>query len=172
MSFGVVFLWLILAVLLVLAVGQGNDTMERSLARAIQQFAMLVPRMICAIIASGFLAHLIPAETISAFLGEDAGLLGVLIGTLAGLIVPAGPVIAFSIAAVFAQADASLGSLFAFLTSWSVFAIHRVFMYELPLLGPSFLRMRIIAVAGLPVAAGLLGFLIGFIADITPYGQT
>lgn len=171
MSLGVLLLWVLLGVLLVLAVREGPATLERGAQRALKQFAMLVPRMICAIIASGFIAKLIPAEAISTWLGPESGFVGILIGAGTGLIIPAGPVIAFSIAAVFAQADASVPALFAFITSWSVFTVHRMFMYELPLLGPTFLRMRVISVALLPLLAGLLGLFIGTIAEITPTGR-
>ncbi len=170
MSFGVFVLWALLAVLLVMAV-QDADTLDRALERALKQFALLVPRMVCAIVASGFLAHLIPAEAISTFLGPESGIVGVFVGTLTGLIVPAGPVIVFSIAAVFAQADASVAALIAFLTSWSLFTVHRVFMYELPLLGPSFLRLRIVSVAAMPLIAGLIALIIGSIVEITPTGR-
>jgi uncharacterized membrane protein YraQ (UPF0718 family) len=170
-SVGLVSLWGVLAVLLVIAVRRGDGSLVAGAERAVEQFAKLVPRMVCALAASGFIAKLIPAEIISRFLGEDAGALAVVIGALAGLIVPSGPVIAFSVAAVFAQADASLGALIAFVTSWSLFAAHRILIYELPMLGPSFLRLRLVSVAALPFMAGGMGMLVGLFATIATRAQ-
>ncbi len=76
--------------------------------------------------------------------------------TAAGMIIPAGPVIAFSVAAIFARSGASTAALITFLTSWSLFAAHRIFIYEIPLLGPSFLRLRLSSVGLTPVLAGLM----------------
>jgi len=60
--------------------------------------------MFCALIAAGFCAKLLPAEWISGLLGEGSGFSGLIIAFLTGLLVPAGPVICFSIAAVFVKA--------------------------------------------------------------------
>ena len=117
---------------------------------------MLAPRMACALVAAGFIARLIPTEIISRFLGADVGLVGILVGTLAGLIVPSGPVVAFPIAAAFATAGASLPALVSFVTAWSLFAAHRVIIFEVPLLGLSFLRLRLLSVMFFPPLAGSL----------------
>ena len=79
---------------------------------------------------------------------------GVLIATLASLIVPSGPAVAFAIAATFAVEGASAPALVSFLTGWTVFAAHRVLIFELPLLGPSFVRLRMVSVIALPPIAG------------------
>ena len=44
----------------------------------------------------------------------------------------------------------------AFITAWTLFAIHRVVIYEIPLLGFSFLRLRLVSVFLMPVLAGVL----------------
>lgn len=160
MSFGVFFLVSVLALLLVLAIRRGTDFGPIT-RRLIEQFAILVPRMVCALVAAGFIATLIPKAAISAYLGADAGLLAIPVAAATGLILPAGPVIAFAIAAVFAKAGASTPALVTFITSWSLFAAHRIMIYELPLLGPSFLRLRVVSVLGIPFLAGLLATLMG-----------
>jgi uncharacterized membrane protein YraQ (UPF0718 family) len=119
--------------------------------------------MLCALIAAGFIAQLIPKEAIARLLGEDAGLLALPVAALTGLIVPAGPVIAFAIAAVFAKSGASTAALVTFITSWSIFATHRILIYELPLLGASFLRLRVLSAAAVPLIAGLIAVLVGLL---------
>ena len=153
--------------LAIYAFSRHDGTFEGGIRRGIEQFMKLVPRMLCALVAAGFIAKLIPTSIISTYLGEEAGLTAVVIGALTGLIVPSGPVISFAIAATFANAGASVPALVAFITSWSLFAAHRMMIYEIPLLGFSFLRLRVSSVAMMPFAAGILvlmtHWLIGFI---------
>ena len=156
MSVGAVILYGIFAVLAAVAAARRDDTLRRGLVRAVEQFARLVPRMACALIAAGFVAKLIPSAFIARFLGAEAGPIAILVAMAAGMIVPAGPVIAFSIAAVFARSGASVPALITFITAWTLFAAHRIFIYEIPLLGPSFLRLRVLSVVALPLLAGLI----------------
>lgn len=140
----------------VYALTRPDRSFQRGLLRGAEQFIIILPRMICALIAAEFLALLIPTEFISGFLGREAGLVGILVGSLTGLLVTAGPVISFSIAATLLNAGAAVPAVIAFLTAWSLFSAHRIFIYEIPLLGLSFLRLRLVSVIILPVASGLL----------------
>jgi uncharacterized protein len=160
MNAGVLILAILLLALAILALARRDGTLLAGMDRALEQFAKLVPRMLCALLAAGFIAKLIPSELIAGYLGAEAGLRAILIATAAGLIVPAGPVIAFSIAVVFARSGAAVPALVAFITSWSVFAAHRIFIYEIPLLGPSFLRLRLLSSAATPLLAGLLAMMV------------
>ena len=155
MNFGIVILYGLLGILALAALSRMDGTFRRGLRRAVEQLAVLAPRMVCALTAAGFIARLIPSELIGQYLGNEAGLRAVFVATAVGLILPAGPVIAFAIAAIFARSGASTAALIAFITSWSLFAAHRIFIYEIPLLGPSFLRLRVASVAVTPVLAGL-----------------
>ncbi len=162
MSIGLLALVVLLTVLIALAIRSGQDFGPVT-RRFIEQFGTLVPRMLCALIAAGFIAQLIPKEAIASLLGEDAGLLALPIAAAAGLIVPAGPVITFAIAAVFAKSGASTAALVTFITSWSIFATHRILIYELPLLGASFLRLRLVSSFVVPLIAGLVAMAIGLV---------
>lgn len=166
MNIGLVVLSAVLFILLGMALARRQDG-GPIVKRLIEQFFVLVPKMLCALLAAGFLAQLIPKQTISGYLGADAGFWALPVAALTGLIIPAGPVIAFAIAAVFAKAGASTAALVTFITAWSIFALHRVLIYELPLLGPSFLRLRIVSVVSVPILAGLLAMLAG---SLTGFG--
>jgi uncharacterized protein len=158
---GVLILGLAAAILTVVALRDGRPTFVKGLQRALEQGAHLVPRMICALTAAGFVAKMLPSELIAKYLGSEAGILGILIGMAAGLILPAGPVISFAIAATFARSGASVPALIAFISSWSLFAAHRIFMFELPLLGFSFFRLRVASVAIIPILGGLIAMFAG-----------
>ncbi len=162
MNVGLLSLLVLLAVLLGLAVRRGLAA-GPVLQRFAEQFVKLVPRMLCALVAAGFIAELIPKQTISGYLGDSAGLAALPVAAVTGVLIPAGPVIVFAIAAVFAKSGASTGALVAFITSWSVFAAHRIMIYELPLLGASFLRLRLVSVLVLPFLAGSLAMLAGLV---------
>jgi uncharacterized membrane protein YraQ (UPF0718 family) len=166
MNIGLLSLFGLMTALFLLAIRQKRD-FGAITKRFIEQFAMLMPRMLCALVAAGFIAQLIPKEAIASLLGEDAGLLALPVAAFTGLIIPAGPVIAFAIAAVFAKSGASAAALVTFVTSWSIFAAHRILIYEIPLFGTSFLRFRLLSVAIVPLLAGLLAFLVGL---LTRYG--
>jgi hypothetical protein len=153
---GVLVLFCVYLVLAGIALARRDGTFRRAVQRTIDQFWVLAPRMLCAMIAAGFIAKLIPSEVIARFLGEDAGFVAILVAFGTGIIIPAGPVIAFSVAAVFLHAGASTAALVTFVTSWSIFATHRIFIYEIPLLGMSFLRLRLLSAGSLPLWAGLV----------------
>lgn len=167
MSVGLLSLSALLGLLIAIALRARAD-FGPILQRLIEQLFMLVPRMLCALVAAGFIAELIPKQLISGYLGPDAGLLAIPVAAATGLLVPAGPVIAFAMAALFAKSGASTPALMTFVTSWSLFAAHRILIYELPLLGSSFLRLRTASVLVVPFAAGLLAMLVGL---ITSFGQ-
>jgi hypothetical protein len=54
------------------------------------------------------------------------------------------------------KAGAGLPSVFAFLTSASVWGVHRIIMFEIPMMGPRFAANRLIASLVLPPLAGFL----------------
>lgn len=162
MSVGILILYGMAGILMALALARRDGTFGKGLQRALEQFLILAPRMFCALIAAGFIAKLIPGEFIARYLGNEAGMTAVVVAAVTGIAVPAGPAIAFSIAAVFAHAGASVPALIAFITSWSIFAAHRIFIYEIPLLGLSFLRLRLVAVGVTPLVAGVTGIVMGW----------
>lgn len=157
---GGLFIYAAAIALALYTLSRRDATFRSGVRRALQQSLILLPRMIFALVAAGFIVRLIPTEIIVSYLGAEAGIKGILIGSLTGLIVPSGPAVAFAIAASFALEGASVPALVAFLTGWSVFAAHRVIIFELPLLGAHFLRLRMLSVIPLPIIAGTIALLV------------
>ena len=155
MSGSLLTIWLLAVVLAGLALFRGEGRLGEGLLAGADQLVRVMPRVLMALTAAGFIAKLIPGEVIGAWLGPASGFRGIAIAALAGLFVPAGPVVAFSLAAVLAQAGAASPQLVAFLTAWSVFAMHRITIYEAPMLGLRFLAVRLSASFILPLVAGL-----------------
>ena len=120
-----------------------------------ENILVMVPRIIMAILVSGFFSVIIPTDLIANWLGKDSGAKGILIGFLTGGLMPGGPLICFPIIAVIFKAGAGIGPLIAFLTSWSVFAVHRLFAYEFPMMGPRFSVIRLLSSVILPFIAAI-----------------
>ena len=159
-DFGALFIYGAAVLLLAVAFFRHDGSLQLGMHRALSQAVQILPRMVVALIAAGFIVTLIPTDIIVHYLGSESGLIGILIGSITGLIVPGGPVIAFAIAAAFAGEGASLPSLVAFVSGWSVFATHRIVIFEIPMLGAPFVRLRMLAVMPVPVLAGLLTMLV------------
>jgi hypothetical protein len=67
--------------------------------------------------------------------------------------------VAYPISFAMFQMGAGQPQMIALLTSWSVFAVHRILTYELPLMGRRFVGVRLAAVAPLPVLAAALSYI-------------
>lgn len=125
-----------------------------------ENIVVMVPRIVMAILVSGFFSIIVPTELVATWLGKDSGMKGILIGFVAGGLTPGGPIICFPIIAIMFKAGAGIGPLIAFLTSWSVFALHRLFAFEIPLMGSRFAMVRMLSSAILPFIAGISALLL------------
>lgn len=158
--FSTLFIYSLAVIAMLMAFSRRDGSLRRGINRAIEQSLIIIPRMIFALLAAGFIVKLIPTEIIVNNLGSEAGFRAILIASATGLIVPAGPVVAFALAAAFAVEGASVPALISFLTGWSVFAAHRVLIFEIPMLGLHWVRLRMLSVVPLPLIAGGLTMLL------------
>ena len=78
------------------------------------------PLLIIAFLMAGFIEVAVPPELIRSWLGQEAGLRGVFIGSIAGALIPGGPYVAFPIIASVFKAGAGLGTAVAFITGWAM----------------------------------------------------
>jgi hypothetical protein len=118
------------------------------------QGPVLLVRVPLAIVAAGFAAQLLPPGALEAALGAETGFVGVVAATFAGALMPGGPAIAFPFVVVLADGGAGDPQLAALVTAWSVFAVHRVLAFELPMLGRRFVVVRVAASLPLPLLVG------------------
>lgn len=106
-------------------------------------------------LAAGLATVLVPEAWMRAALGRESGLRGILIATGAGVLTPAGPFVAMPLAAVMLRSGAAAGPVVAFLTSWSLLALHRFVAWEIPLVGPGVATLRFTLSLAVPVILGL-----------------
>ncbi len=154
-----ILLWCIALVLAGVAWARPGDAHIRGLKLAYAHLVLILPRAIFTLMTAGFIAQIMPKETLAAWLGTGSGLGGIALASLIGAIVPGGATISFPIALVLYKSGVGVPQLIAFLTAWSVFAMHRVLAFELPLVGWGFSLVRLVVSLPLPFAAGFLALL-------------
>jgi uncharacterized membrane protein YraQ (UPF0718 family) len=116
----------------------------------------ILPRLVAALVLTGMLQVLISPAFIERWLGRSSGHRGILIGFVAGILTPGGPMVSFPMVAAFYQSGAALSTMVTYVTSWSLFAFQRVLAWELPFMGGRFVVARIASTVILPIAAGYL----------------
>ena len=115
----------------------------------------IIPLLILAFVVAGMVQVLIPQEIISRWVGMESGLRGILIGTVMGSLTPSGPFVSMPIAAGLLRTGAGIGTMVAFITAWSLLAIHRLPL-EIGIMGWQFALIRLACVFFFPPIAGLL----------------
>ena len=115
----------------------------------------ITPLLIFAFIVAGMIRILIPQEIISRWVGAESGFRGLLIGSAIGGLMPGGPFVSMPIAAGLLRTGASIGTMVALITAWSLLAVSRLPM-EVGLLGWKFTLIRLACVFFFPPIAGLI----------------
>ncbi len=160
MSVAAFVLWGLVAVFGALAYSRPGSLHVEGFRIASRQLIRVFPRVILALMSAGFISQIVPHQLVAGWLGAGSGLGGIVIASLVGGVVPGGPVVAFPIAVVLFKAGVGTPQLVAFVTAWSVFALHRVLAYEVPLVGWRFSAVRLVSSLALPPAAGVLAALV------------
>lgn len=126
----------------------------------------VLPLLVFAFILAGMLQVLIPTELISRWIGAESGLKGIIIGSLAGGLLPGGPYVSLPIVAGLAKVGASIPVLVSIITGWSLLAVMRL-PIEIGILGPRLTLIRLASVLLLAPLAGLIATLIVRLFKIT-----
>ena len=163
---GALVLWALAIVLALWALRRSTAKAQVAIATAGERFLEIMPRIALALMAAGFIGVLMPSEPVARYIGPDSGISGILLASLVGGFVPGGPIISFPLVVVLYKAGAGLPQLIAFLTAWSVFAFHRVLIYEVTLMGWRFSAVRLVSSLVLPPLAGLLSIALSRILQV------
>jgi len=156
MMAALIFIWAIVLVLGVLVYRRlGGAGISGAGADAFGTARTLMLRLPFALLTASFLVQLVPVEALSHVIGPASGLMGIILASLVGGLLPGGPMTSFPIAIVFLQSGAGLPQMVALIAGWSVFALHRMLAYEAPIMGWRFVGLRLVSCAALPVLAGV-----------------
>ena len=119
----------------------------------------ILPLLILAFLTASMIQQLLPEDLLSRWVGTESGFKGILMGTLAGALTPGGPYVSMPIAAGLLKAGAGTGTMVAFLTSWSLWAVARLPM-DIGIMGWKFTAIRFGSVFFFPPLAGVLANII------------
>ena len=154
-------LWSI-AIALAVVAGMRSHTLLRSSAyEGVVDFFKLLPRIMLGVIGSGFIAALLPHDVVGRWLGADSGAIGMAIAMVGGALTPGGPVIGFSIGSAALKGGAGTPQVIAYVTAWALFAVQRVFIWELGVMPQRLVALRILATLPIPILAALGAMLLG-----------
>jgi uncharacterized membrane protein YraQ (UPF0718 family) len=142
-------------ILLIIGYSKGEGQHIAGLKSAMKMTVDILPLLIFAFIMAGMIQTLLPQEMLSKWIGEESGIRGILIGTVAGGITPGGPYVSLPLAAGFLRAGAGIGTMVAFLTAWSLWAVSRLPM-EIGVMGWKFTFVRLACTFFFPPIAGFL----------------
>jgi len=150
--------WIVFGLLVALAgvaLGRGGTPL---LGEALGQGARLFLRfglvIFVSFLVAGLAETLMPRAWISAALGERSGLRGLVLASAAGAVTPAGPFVSMPLALGLLRSGAAPAAVITFLSAWSLLSIHRLFAWEIPILGAPFAVTRWALCLLLPVMVG------------------
>jgi uncharacterized membrane protein YraQ (UPF0718 family) len=150
---------LIAILLFALAAYRDQGEQWRGLQSAWHMLVEILPLLILAFIVAGLVQELLPRELIARWVGKESGWRGIFIGAIAGGLAPGGPYVSLPIVAGLLKSGAGIGTMVAFLTGWSLWAIGRLPM-EVGILGWKFTVIRIVSTLIFPPLAGYLAHLL------------
>ena len=141
--------------LLCIGYSKGQGQHINGIRLAFNMTASVLPLLLFAFVTAGMIQVLIPQEQISKWVGTESGIRGIMIGTVAGGLCPGGPYVSLPIVAGLLRSGAGLGTMVAFVTGWSLWAVGRLPM-EVGILGWKFTLIRLASTFFFPPIAGLL----------------
>jgi len=146
---------MIAIVLLYIGYSRGENEHITGIKAASKIMIEIVPLLFFALVVAGMVQTLIPKELITRWVGGESGMRGIFIGTVAGGLSPGGPFVSLPIAVVLIKSGASVGTMVAFLTGWSLWAIARLPM-EVGILGWKLTLIRFTSSFIFPPLAGMI----------------
>lgn len=135
---------------------KGRDVVVAALRKDAAILLDLMPRVFIALSIAALIWVLLPRDRVSALVGKESGMRGLVIATMAGMITPGGPSSAYSLLAVMAVSGADRGALIAYITAWATLGMQRILIWDVPFMGAEFATLRFMVSLTLPLVAGLI----------------
>jgi len=118
--------------------------------------AVLSPKILAGFFIAAAVPILVPREMLMRWVGQNSGIRGLTVASLAGALIPGGPMMIFPLAAGFRVAGASTAVLISFVTSWSLLGLNRTVIWEMSFLHIDFVLWRVLICLPMPILAGWL----------------
>jgi hypothetical protein len=156
-----ILLWVLVVALALMAAMRGRILLKDGARAGVMEFLLLLPRIGIGVVGSGYIAEVLPKALMASWLGPESGLTGVLLATIGGALTPGGPVVGFSIGAAALKSGAGAPQVIAYSTAWALYAIHRLIMWEVPMMPARIVWLRAMVSLPLPFIAAVLAMLVG-----------
>src|SRR5881296_740100 len=111
----------------------------------LSMLGFVLPRLVPALLLAGLFQVVVPQEIVSRYFGREAGVKGLVMAMMAGVITPGGPMVSVPFLVALANSGAALPALVTYIIAW-----------EAPLMGWKFVWVRVIPSLAFPVVAGWL----------------
>ena len=141
--------------MLAVAFWRGRDLPVAGLTAAGQTLWSNLPILLLGFLMAGLAQVLIPKDVIIQWLGAEAGIKGIMIGCVAGGLVPGAPYAVFPLVAALYRAGAGIGAVVGFVSAWSLWSVTRL-PVEIALIDPKLAIIRYLVTFAVPPIAGLL----------------
>ena len=148
-----VIMFVLALTLIIVGYTRGDNLHMAGLQNALSMITQILPLLIAAFIVAGMVQVLLPQELMAKWVGAESGWKGIFIGTVAGGLSPGGPYVSLPIAAGLLNSGAGVGTMVAYLTGWSLWAVGRLPM-DVGILGWRLTMIRIVSTFFLPFIAG------------------
>lgn len=135
---------------------KGDAAFWKTLANDAELLTKMLPRIVVALSIAALIWVMLPRDKVSALVGSESGVRGLIIATLAGTVTPGGPSSAYALLAVLAVSGADRGALVAYITAWATLGMQRILVWDVPFMGAEFAMLRGLVSLPLPVVAGLI----------------
>lgn len=149
------------ALLLLMAFMRERHLPRAGLSAAGNMLWRNLPILLLGFVIAGLVQVLVSRAMITRWLGDQAGVKGILIACAAGGLVPGPPYAVFPLAASLYQSGAGLGAVVGFISAWSLWSVSRL-PVEMSLIDPKAALVRYGITFIMPPIAGLLA---NFIAN-------
>ena len=134
----------------------GVEAFDEAVDSDIAMVLRTIPRIIAAMLVAGMIWVMLPRDRLTAMIGGESGIKGLVIAAAAGVVTPGGPSAAFSLLAVLGAAGADRGAMVAYIASWSMLGFQRIIVWDVPMMGAEFSLTRFLVSLPLPILAGLI----------------
>ena len=145
---------------------KGSEEVWAALAEDLGLLVDLIPRVVVALSIAALIWVMMPREKMSALVGSESGMRGLIIATIAGTVTPGGPSSAYALLAAIAVTGADRGALVAYITAWATLGLQRILIWDVPFMGAEFSMLRFAICIPLPITAGLIARRLPFTLQI------
>ena len=116
----IVLAGMVVVVTALVLVRRGPAGVRDGLSMSFGMLRQVAPMLLLGMFLAGMTQVILPADLVGRWMGSESGIVGVLIGTAVGSLVPAGPFVVFPLLGSTLATGAGVGAVAAFITAWSV----------------------------------------------------